>query len=226
MQKLKVDLLEAYRYLGCRGEPDNEMRAELDRAAALVLDAAKPRFIEKRCRVLHGEAPVLSGTSFSLTGRAAAALLRGSESCCIFCATLGAPIDLLIRQWELRDMAFAATLDACASSAVESLCNSIEAVLRDECAEKGLFLTDRFSPGYEDLPLSIQKAFCSDLDTARKIGVTVTESGLLLPRKSVTALVGIADKPQKSRVAGCKACAAYHACKFRENGVTCYGHIL
>lgn len=226
MQELKVNLPEAYRYLGCRGEPDSEMRTELDRAAALILDAAKPRFIEKRCRVLHGEAPVLSGASFSLAGRAAAALLRGSKRCCLFCATLGAPVDLLIRRWELRDMTFAAMLDACASSAVESLCNNIEAVLRAEYTKKGLFLTDRFSPGYEDLPLGIQKAFCSDLDTARKIGVTVTESGLLLPRKSVTALIGIADKPQKSRETGCAVCAAYHACNFRENGVTCYGHIL
>ena len=226
MRHLKVNPIEAYRYLGCRGEPDETARRELDRAAALVLECAKPRVIEKRCDVTHGEPPVLSGTSFSLTGRAAAALLRDCDACCIFCATLGSGVDALIRGWELRDMAFAATLDACASSAVESLCDNIEADLRAECTEKGLFLTDRFSPGYEDLPLAIQKAFCADLDTARRIGVTVTESGLLLPRKSVTALIGISARPQKRREVGCEVCAAYKTCKFRENGVTCYGHIL
>ena len=224
MQKLCVNREEAYRYLGCRGEPDAEMCAELDRAAALVLEAASPKYVEKLCKVTRGETVTLSGTSFALTGRAAAELLRESEGCCIFCATLGNAVDALIRRWELLDMAFAMTLDACASSAVESLCDGIEEKLRAESASR--YLTDRFSPGYEDLPLKLQRPFCTDLDTARKIGVTVTDSGLLLPRKSVTALIGIADRPQRHRDADCVSCAAFENCKFRKNGVTCYGHIL
>ena len=224
MTDIRVDFEEAYRYLGCRGVPDGDALDELTRAAALVLEAAKPKHIEKICAVTHGETPVLAGTSFALTGRAVAELLRGSGECCLFCATLGSGVDALIRRWELRDMAFALTLDACASSAVESLCNNIEDELRGKLP--GKYLTDRFSPGYEDLPLALQKPFCRDLDTARKIGVTVTDSDLLLPRKSVTALIGIAERPQKHREAGCESCAAFETCKFRKNGVTCYGHIL
>lgn len=226
MQEGRVDIAEAYRYLGCRGEPDAEMRAELARAAALVSEAARPRHVEKYCDVRRGGGLSLTGTSFTLSGRAVAGLLRRCESCFIFCATLGSGVDALIRRWELRDMAFAMALDACASSAAESLCENIEAKLREETAARGRFLTDRFSPGYEDLPLELQKPFCADLDTARKIGVTVTDSGLLLPRKSVTALIGISAEEQRHREAGCGRCAAYENCKFRKNGVTCYGHIL
>lgn len=226
MRELRVDEGEAYRYLGCRGEPDAEMRSELAHASALILGTAKPRSVEKFCAVQHGETLCLSGTSFDLSGRAAAALLRECGACFLFCATLGSEVDALIRRWELRDMAFAMALDACASSAVESLCDALEDELRVQVSERGQYLTDRFSPGYEDLPLELQKPFCSDLDTARKIGVTVTDSGLLLPRKSVTALIGIADRQQKHRQSRCEDCAAYENCKFRKDGVTCYGHIL
>ncbi len=226
MTDIRVDFEEAYRYLGCTGVPEGEALDELTRAAALVLEAAKPKHIEKICEIEHGETPVLAGTSFALTGRAAAELLRDSGECCIFCATLGSGVDALIRRWEVRDMAFALMLDACASSAVESLCDGIEKALHADVSQKHRHLTDRFSPGYEDLPLALQKPFCRDLDTARKIGVTVTDSNLLLPRKSVTALIGIADRPQKHREDGCEGCAAFETCKFRKNGVTCYGHIL
>ena len=221
---IRVDFEEAYRYLGCTGAPDGEALAELRRAAALVLEAARPKHIEKICAVAHGETPILAGTSFALPGRAVGELLRECSECCLFCATLGSGVDGLIRRWELRDMAFALTLDACASSAVESFCDQIEDELRGRLA--GKFLTDRFSPGYEDLPLNLQRPLCADLDTARKIGVTATGSDLLLPRKSVTALIGVADRPQKHREVGCESCAAFETCKFRKNGVTCYGHIL
>jgi hypothetical protein len=226
VRNIKIDFDEVYRYLGCRGKASDKALEELTRAAALVLETARPKHVARLCTVERGGTLRLSGTSFLLTGRAISELLRESGECFIFCATLGNGVDALIRRWELKDMAFAMTLDACASSAVESLCNNIESELREDARARGLYLTDRFSPGYEDLPLELQKPFCADLDTARKIGVTVTDSGLLLPRKSVTALIGISDRPQKHRDAGCESCTALKACKFRKDGVTCYGHIL
>ena len=81
---IRVDFEEAYRYLGCTGAPDGEALAELRRAAALVLEAARPKHIEKICAVAHGETPILAGTSFALPGRAAAELLRECSECCLF----------------------------------------------------------------------------------------------------------------------------------------------
>jgi hypothetical protein len=85
----------------------------------------------------------------------------------------------------------------------------------------GLYFTDRFSPGYGDLPLSLQPALTSLLDTSRQIGLTLTDSLILLPRKSVTAVLGLAHKPQTKRFRGCAYCSMFASCAYRKAGKTC-----
>ena len=93
-----------------------------------------------------------------------------------------------------RPVGQALLLDACASAAVENLLEQLQAGLTAELQEQGWQLTARFSPGYGDLPLDCQAQFCATLDAARRIGLTVSSSGLLLPRKSVTAVIGLAQQ--------------------------------
>ena len=223
---ISVDIHEAYRYMGCHGKPDDNIENELKNAAALIKAHAAPRVIKKICDIDNADGISLKGTNLKLDGQAIAALLHDCELCAIFCATVGNDIEALIRKWQLKDLAFASMLDACASSAVESLCDSVENELKQEYGAQGLHLTDRFSPGYGDLPLSIQPDFCAALDTARKIGVSVSESGIMIPRKSVTAIIGLSKFPQKHFNNGCQDCGLKAACKFRENGVTCYGQAI
>ncbi|MEA4895962.1 MAG: vitamin B12 dependent-methionine synthase activation domain-containing protein [Oscillospiraceae bacterium] len=221
-----VDISEAYRYLGGVGTPDPGLASELQRAAAAVVDAASPRFVEKLCLIKRDNGTCLEGTNLCLEGRSIAALLHDCDRCMILCATIGSGVDALVRKWQVTDSAFAAMIDACASSAVESLCDGIEVALKEEYAPLSLYLTDRFSPGYGDLPLSIQPAFCAVLDTARKIGVTVSESCMMTPKKSVTAIIGLSHNPQRHYDTGCRDCSQIKSCKFRENGVSCYGRAL
>ena len=88
--------------------------------------------------------------------------------------------------------------------------------------EEGLLLTDRFSPGYGDLPLKLQIGLCAALNTSRRIGLTVTPSLILVPRKSVTALLGIADRPKTLRKRGCEVCGMFLHCPYRKEGVVCH----
>lgn len=221
-----VDVHEAYRYMGCRGAIDENTEKELKSASQLIEEHARPLFIKKICNIDRSNGLSLTGTCLKLEGKAIDALLHDCEICAIFCATVGNDIEALIRKWQLKDLAFAAMLDACASSAIESLCDTVEKELADEYGAQGLFLSDRFSPGYGDLPLSIQPDFCAVLDTSRKIGVSVSESGIMIPRKSVTAIIGISKNPQKHFNTGCSNCGLTNTCKFRENGVTCYGQTI
>ena len=221
-----VDIHEAYRYMGCLGAIDKSIEKELNSAAQLIEEHARPLFIQKICDIDRSNVLSLTGTSLKFEGKAIDALLHDCEICAIFCATIGNDIEALIRKWQLKDLAFAAMLDACASSAVESLCDAVEKDMANEFGAQGLYLTDRFSPGYGDLPLSIQPDFCVVLDTSRKIGVSVSESGIMIPRKSVTAIVGISKNPQKHFNSGCSNCGLTNTCKFRENGVTCYGQAI
>lgn len=222
-RSIRVGLPEAYRYMGGVGTPDAALTAELERAAALIAEAAVPREISKLCALDKSDGILLKGTTLRLTGKSVEALLNGCDRCVIFCATLGGAVDMLIRKGLLRDRTFTAMLDACANSAIERLCDDIEASLAAEFQAQGLYLTDRFSPGYGDLPLALQHDFCAALDTARKIGVQLSKSALMIPSKSVTALIGVSAHPQQHRESGCRDCARAANCNFLRNGVTCYG---
>lgn len=223
---IHIDINEAYRYMGCRGVPDNSLINDLNSAAELIKIHSRPHVIKKFCDIDRSKDLSLEGTCLKLEGKSIAALLHECKMCVIFCATIGNDIEALIRKWQIKDITFAAMLDACASSAVECLCNHVEKELSEEYSAQGYHLTDRFSPGYGDLPLSIQSDFCAVLDTCRKIGVCVSESGIMIPRKSVTAIIGISHKEQKHYITGCNDCRLMDGCNFRKNGVTCYGQVI
>jgi len=225
-RNISVDISEAYRYMGGIGAPDGSMRSELRGAADLFEKSAISRAVVKLCEIERGDFLSLKGTCLKLRGKSIEALLNDCPLCVIFCATVGNDIEALIRKWQIKDISFTAMLDACASSAVENLCDGIEAELKSKYEAQGYYLTDRFSPGYGDLPISVQYDFCAALDTSRKIGVSVSDSGIMIPRKSVTAIIGLSKEPQKHFGADCRGCELKDSCKFRENGVTCYGQII
>ena len=133
--------------------------------------------------------------------------------------TLGAGFDSLLRTWERRDMARAVLLDACGSAYAEAGCDAAEEEIR--AAHPRLFLTDRFSPGYDDLPLDLQDDFLRLLEGEKRLGVQAAESHLLLPMKSVTAVIGLSDTPQRALIRGCAFCALKEKCALRERGTSC-----
>jgi len=221
MQAFHVDRTLALRYLGCARTTDEQILRSVDKAALLVEQTAQPRHVTFSAPISRGENGVsIQGTTLSLPGKDIADLLRESTDAILLCATLGSRVDRLIRQWQIKDLSFAAMLDACASSAVEVLCDSLERDLTAQYGQTGLFLTDRFSPGYGDLPLKVQSSLCAVLDTQRRIGVQVSSSSILNPRKSVTAVLGVCSTPQPRRDR-CQGCLQYDTCPLRKEGAYC-----
>ena len=88
--------------------------------------------------------------------------------------------------------------------------------IRREAAERGLFLRPRFSPGYGDFSLEHQREFFRILEVQKKIGVTLTESLLMMPSKSVTAVIGLSEENTHCMLQGCEACGK-RDCSFRRN---------
>ena len=133
--------------------------------------------------------------------------------------TLGTTFDALARQVQARDFADALLLDGFGGAYVEAGCNAAER----EIAAKlpGKYLTDRFSPGYGDLPLDVQSPLLALTDATRRLGVTLSESNLMNPLKSVTAVIGLSDTPQQARIRGCDFCAMRTRCNLRKAGKTC-----
>ena len=146
-------------------------------------------------------------------------MLAQCRQAAVLCCTLGAEFEALLRARQARDMAQAAILDACGSALVEAGCDAAQEELARRCPQS--YFTDRFSPGYGDLPLELQRPICALLDTPRRVGVHVTEHLLLNPGKSVTAIVGLSDQPQAARIRGCGFCKLNQSCPYRKEGTTC-----
>lgn len=115
--------------------------------------------------------------------------------------SLGVEIHRRIDYHGKTDLLRGFILDACATAFVEACCDELHEQIRAEAEEKGFYLTSRFSPGYGDLPLSVQPSILSYLNAFRRIGLYVSDSFILLPRKSVTGIMGLGEEKKKSRVA-------------------------
>ena len=214
------DIDEALRYLGAGTNPPEELRQQASAAAEELAAQIQPRYTYKLFPLMREESGFrLDGTNLLLSGRTAGLMLVQCNQAVLLACTLGTEFDTLIRSVQVRDMARAVILDACGSALVEQGCNEAE---RDIAARfPGLYLTDRFSPGYGDLPLSLQPAICGLLDATRRIGIHVTPSFLMNPSKSVTAVIGLSDKPQMARIRGCAWCSMRETCTLRKGGTSC-----
>ena len=141
-------------------------------------------------------------------------MLADCREAVLLAATLGADSERMLLREQTKDPTNALILDAVLSSAIEAVCDQLEAELRDKAVKDGLFLTDRFSPGYGDMPIAQSKAICEVLNTGRTIGLTVSQSGILMPRKSVTAVMGVSGTAVQLRKKGCEGCSARQTCAF------------
>lgn len=161
-------------------------------------------------------------TGLRLAGQSASELLKTSHEVVFLATTLGAGVDRWIQRKTLEDLSLGFLWDAIASAAAESFIEEVDYELRLRYGAEGLYLTDRFSPGYGDLPIDFSKSICQLLDSERKIGMYFSPSGLLMPRKSITAFLGVSRKRQAFREKTCEDCLVKKDCKFRQKGVICH----
>ena len=126
--------------------------------------------------------------------------VNGCEHVVLFASTVGAPFDRLIAKYSRLEPSKALILQAIGAERVESLCDAFCEKLNMELNSVGKSLRTRVSPGYGDIPLSIQIDIFKVLDCERKIGLTLNESLLMSPSKSVTAIMGIGAYQCRERV--------------------------
>ena len=216
---ISVPVEEALRYLGA-AKADRDTRRLAEECARTLESRLSPRYLWRAFRIARrGGGLLLPEAGLALPGKLARKMLEECDTAVLTVCTLGAGFDRLEKEWEARDMARAAVTDACGSAWTEAACDEAEREIRSRFP--GRYLTDRFSPGYGDLPLSLQADFLAALDAGRKLGVTVNESFLLLPCKSVTAVIGVSDRPQGAKIRGCAFCGLRENCEYRRKGETC-----
>lgn len=209
----RLDIPRALRFLGVPDAGDAALRALLQKAGQTLLDTAKPRAVS-----LRGGREALAPC---LLGEDIACHLKGCGECVLLACTLGAGVDAAQRAANAADMAYAVVLDALASVLAEQMAGAAEQALREQAQGEGLFLTGRFSPGYGDYPIELQNELLRFMDAPRRIGLCATPTHLLTPRKSITAVLGLARHPVTGRRAGCAHCALRERCTYRKEGKTC-----
>ncbi len=147
--------------------------------------------------------------------------LKNCQEVYLMCATIGVKMDRLIRTKMVREPDAGVVFDACGIQAVEQLADMVEKEIETIVSEEGFHLTWRYSPGYGDLPLESQRDFIRLLDTHRRIGVSLSDSFLMSPSKSVTAILGVSDTKKDPRSNKCDFCNNRQHCSFRKGGKTC-----
>lgn len=221
MKLNKLDRDEAFRYMGYKGGgiPQNILRLA-DECEERLLAEIQPKYVYRIFDIYTDSGGLcVSGTELVFKGKSIAEHLKDCGRCILMCATLSAGADKVIRSYEAAEMEKAVIADCMASAAVEQICDTAEREI--EAAFGNYNYTWRFSPGYGDFPLDIQKKFLDVLEAQKRIGVTVTESLLLIPRKSVTAVIGISENEIPKGKSGCGSCNMRENCSYRKRGVHC-----
>ena len=155
------------------------------------IEEAKPVLTYKVC---FSELPVnINGDMcdfdfFSVQSSDLAKNLRGSESVILFCATVGLSLDRLISKYSKLSPARALFLHALGAERIEALC---DAFCNEIASLRNMRPQPRFSPGYGDVSLDIQKNILSFLESDKNIAVFLNDSMLMTPTKSVTAFMGL-----------------------------------
>lgn len=181
-----VNIREALRYAGC-GAEDCEMLTLLHSCT----DEAEPLFTYKVCYcVLNAkiQGDTCDFDYFSVQSEKLAKNLSGCERVLLFAATVGTALDRLISKYTRISPSRAVMLQALGTERVESLCDIF---CKDFENTHAVSLKPRFSPGYGDLSLNIQKDIFRILNCPKNIGVYLNDSLLMSPSKSVTAFAGI-----------------------------------
>lgn len=152
--------------------------------------------------------------SMRIESRSLSKNLKGCEKVILLGATLGVETDILMKRYSCTDMARAVVLQACAAAFLEVYLDERQKELSEEMAAEGYYLRPRFSPGYGDFSILHQREILLMADTARRIGLSMTEGSMLAPTKSVTALIGLSKENQDCNIKGCEACEKTD-CAFR-----------
>lgn len=217
----KINRDEALRYLGYKGSsPDENTLAIIEECERSLISAAVPKYLYRRFDLeFENDGITVTDTGIKLTGKSISMHLDGCTSVVLMCATISSGVDRLIRQFQTTDMTKAVITDALASAAIEQVCNAADDEINEKYPDE--YKTWRFSPGYGDLPLALQPDFLRVLDAQRKIGLTLGQSTMLIPTKSVTAIIGISKTELPKRIRGCAGCTMRASCKFRKTGERC-----
>lgn len=188
---MNIDRNEVLRYMKvlpekCTQELDKQICELSDELHSLI----RPRHVYERysCDITGTH---LSIGSMEIDSRSLSKHLANCSQAVLMAATLGHETDQLLRRLSIMDMGKAVIAQAVSVAMIETYCDQVEAEIITEAQRLGYKTKWRFSPGYGDFSIEHQKDFFCMLNCPKNTGMTLTDTLMMNPVKSVTAIIGL-----------------------------------
>ena len=211
-EEIAIEPAQVLRYLGMGGrQPDQQTSRMIEDCIGEFQKAAA----YKVCRLTAEITVQQDGVDFGVFYAPGQSIVRSLKDCrraIVFAATTGLQAEQQMKRQWVVSKAKAVVLDAVGTAAAEALCYRFCSDRQAELVEQRL--RPRFSPGYGDLPLQLQKELLNCLDSHRKIGLFLSEGLLMTPQKSVWAIMGIGGQGCDALRHDCQNCEK-RDCLFR-----------
>ncbi|MFT5872167.1 MAG: hypothetical protein ACI8WT_001097 [Clostridium sp.] len=219
---MKIDEREVLRYLGYKNQTiDNNIISLIEACSQEIIDISKERFVYEIFDISRENGQILLlDSTLVLKGIDIKKHLINSNKCVVMAATLGIEVDSRIAYHSRFNITKGVIMDACATTAIENLCDKLQTEIMEKALINNFHITSRYSPGYGDFSIDNQRDILNVLDTYKKIGLSVTQSSIMLPRKSVTAFIGLSETPTIKPTEKCLKCKNRN-CDFRKDGRYC-----
>ena len=220
---IKIDKQEVLRYLKYNGQNINDnLNNIIDECIEITKNKVNPRYILRVYPILtekdnvEGNCINLNESNLKFESKDLYTLLNNCEECIILGATLGIEIEKEIKKYSYLDLTKSIIIDACATVAIEEVCDLVQKNIQDKLLEENKHITMRYSPGYGDLSIDKNKDIIEALSINTQLGLTITENKIMIPRKSVIAIIGISVEKIKQSKKSCKSCSNYQTCEYRK----------
>ncbi len=211
--KVNIDMSLALRFLRVRSEVDDDAKSMLKSCLEEFISAVSYKACYRYFDIKVEGDTVYFDNEMVLKSEKLSKNLFGCKGAFVFVATTNVAVDRLIGKYAKLQLSRAVILDAIGSSAVECFCDMLSEKLK---SDYDVELRPRFSPGYGDLSIITQSDVLSACDTNRKIGVTLTDNHMMIPKKSVSAIVGVRPKNEMcEKSSSCEICDSTD-CPYRE----------
>ena len=224
VDSISIDREEVLRYLEYKGQDiDNNLIEIIEECRNITKDRINPRYTFRVYSIKQNYKGIieLEGTNLILESNDLYEILKDCNECILMAATLGINIEKDIKKYSCTELTKGIIIDSCATTAIEEVCDRVQNEIENNILKNGQYLTFRYSPGYGDLSIEKNTEILTILNGQKEIGLTITNSGIMIPRKSVIAIIGITDKKVEQDKTSCSTCKNKSKCKFKKGVNSC-----
>lgn len=224
VDSISIDREEVLRYLEYKGQDiDNNLVEIIEECRNIAKDRINPRYTFRIYSIKQKYKGIieLEGTNLILESNDLYEILKDCNECILMAATLGINIEKDIKKYSCTELTKGIIIDSCATTAIEEVCDRVQNEIENNILKNGQYLTFRYSPGYGDLSIEKNTEILNILNGQKEIGLTITNSGIMIPRKLVIAIIGITDKKVEQDKTSCSTCKNKSKCKFKKGVNDC-----